>query len=131
MLTKLAMMVSTATFSLFTPPKLLSEPVDGRCVRYEPMLEQIQPDTGWDVEKMSRIMWRESRCTTNIRSTTSDTGLLQINDVNHPWLSERWNTTVGWGLLTIPQLNVLAAAALCDYWKEATGDCYQPWQTTR
>lgn len=109
----------------------MSEPVDGRCARYEPMLEQIQPDAGWDVQRMSRIMWRESRCTTNIRSATSDSGLLQINDINHAYLSDRWQTPVGWGLLTVPQLNILAAAELYNYWQEATGDGYQPWQTTR
>jgi hypothetical protein len=39
---------------------------------------------GWPVDlipKVLRTMWRESRCQPEVRSTTSDSGLLQINDI--------------------------------------------------
>lgn len=38
---------------------------------------------GWPVEeldKLDRIIWRESRCDASARSTTHDTGLTQVND---------------------------------------------------
>jgi len=41
-------------------------------------------EVGWprtEVPKVLRTMWRESRCLPWVRSTTSDSGLMQINDV--------------------------------------------------
>lgn len=104
----------------------------GRCKIYEQLLEDRAPAAGWDTLKMSKIMWRESRCQAWVRSKTSDTGLLQINDVNHPWLSDRLGVAVTIEWLKDPTNNVTAAAALCDYWdSRRTTDCYQPWAATR
>jgi len=130
LLTKFGMMLSTALLSMCSPQIDAAKPIEGRCVQYEPLLELVQPETGWNIVRMSKIMFRESRCTPNIRSTTSDTGLLQINDVNHTYLGDQWGTHVSWGLLTNPTLNVLAAAQLFDYWHNATGNGYQPWKLT-
>ena len=78
---------------------------------------------------MSRIMWRESRCQPDVRSTTSDTGLLQINKINHRWLSDRLDIRVDADMLTNPESNVLAAAELFKFWDRHTGNGYQPWRT--
>ena len=103
--------------------------VDGRCVQWESLLEAYNP--GWDVVRMSRIMWRESRCQPDVRSRTSDTGLLQINDVNHPWLSDRFGVTVDIEALRDPVVNVAASAELYKFWRRAAGFGYQPWKTGR
>lgn len=78
---------------------------------------------------MSRIMWRESRCQPELRSTTRDTGLLQINDINRPWLTQRMNTTVDNITLTNPNFNIAAAAQLYRFWNNHTRNGYQPWET--
>jgi soluble lytic murein transglycosylase-like protein len=78
---------------------------------------------------MSRIMWRESRCNPQVRSRTSDTGLLQVNDINRPWLSTRMGTEVTVEVLRDPGMNVQASAELFKFWDRATGNGYQPWRT--
>jgi soluble lytic murein transglycosylase-like protein len=80
---------------------------------------------------MSQIMWRESRCEPAVRSRTSDTGLLQINDINHPYLRRALGEWVDRWTLTDPAQNVRAAAALCTYWQQAGAGCLQPWKATR
>ena len=77
---------------------------------------------------MSRIMWRESNCQPEVRSRTSDTGLLQINDINHRYLSDRLDTRIDRHTLTDPNFNIQAAAELYRYWYSATGNGYQPWK---
>ena len=104
-----------------------AKPVNS-CPEWEPLLHVHNP--GWDVPRMSRIMWRESRCQPAVQSKTSDTGLLQINRINHRWLSGRLGVEINRDTLTDPVLNVQAAAALCVYWRRATGHCYQPWAVT-
>lgn len=79
---------------------------------------------------MSRIMWRESNCRPEIRSRTRDSGLLQINDINHEWLSNRWQLDVDAELLKHPTVNVMAAAELFRYWNRQIGNGYQPWKAT-
>lgn len=78
---------------------------------------------------MSRIMWRESNCRPEVRSRTRDTGLMQINDINHRYLTDRLNTRIDSNTLTNPELNVAAAAALWQYWDQHTNNGYQPWRT--
>lgn len=100
-----------------------------RCENFEPLLAAAHPD--WDVVRMSEIMWRESRCQPEARSPTSDTGLLQINEINHDYLSARLGVLIDEHSLTEPALNIAAAALLCDFWeRRATADCYQPWVAT-
>ncbi len=100
-----------------------------RCKNYEPMLVAAHPD--WDVVRMSEIMWRMSRCQPEARSPTPDTGLLQINEINHDYLSDRLGVLIDEHSLTEPSLNIAAAALLSDFWeRRATTDCYQPWVAT-
>lgn len=97
-----------------------------RCPQYERLLEVHSP--GWDVARMSRIMWRESRCQPDVRSRTRDTGLLQINDVNLEYLRDRG---VDVTQLRDPDVNVQAGAMLFRYWFRVAGDGYQPWKGTK
>lgn len=80
----------------------------GRCPQYEHLLAAHSMPVG----TFSRIMYRESNCQPRVRSRTRDTGLLQINDINHVWLSRRLGTHVTVGWLKVPANNVRAAAAL-------------------
>lgn len=100
-----------------------------RCPQYEHLL--IRHDPGWNVAKMSRIMWRESRCQPDVRSSTSDTGVLQVNDINRPWLSQRFGFNVTTEALKDPGFNVEASAELFKFWRRAAGDGYQPWKIRR
>ena len=101
--------------------------IAGRCTQYEPARAANAPPIGWDVEKMSAIMWRESKCTPTSRSRTFDTGLLQINDINLAHLRVVLGQTVDQSTLTDPTQNIRAAAALCSYWDARGRGCYWPW----
>jgi hypothetical protein len=92
---------------------------------YERALTRHSP--GWDVNRMSQYMYRESRCLPYVRSTTRDSGLLQINDVNHTYLRTALNQWVDAETLKRPKQNIRAAAALCVYWIRAGKGCYHPW----
>lgn len=112
-----------------TPPTLVA-PGQG-CPEWEYLLAAHQPTVGWDVAAMSRIMFRESSCRPAAQSSSHDTGLLQINEVNWPYLEDVLGVQVDATTLTDPVLNVAAAAALCAYWADVSGDCLAPWAATR
>ena len=96
---------------------------------YEDLLALHAPTFGWDVQRMSRLAWRESNCWTHVRSRTSDSGLLQINDITLGFLNDELGETVDRHTLTDPVQNVRAAAALCSFWARNGSSCYQPWTT--
>ena len=127
MLTKLVLILSTATFGACNPFPADQTKETKTCPQWEHLLEEHNP--GWDIKKMSRIMWRESNCRPEVRSRTRDTGLMQINDINHRYLTDRLNTRIDSNTLTNPELNVAAAAALWQYWDQHTNNGYQPWRT--
>lgn len=120
-----SVLVLTSLMATCTGPTTSTEQ---RCPSVEVLLHLHNP--GWDVDRMSRIAWRESRCTAAIRSTTADTGLLQINDVNHPYLEGALGEPVDSSTLMDPIQNVRAAAALYRYWERVNGNGYQPWKAT-
>ena len=105
----------------------------GRCRQYEQLLVQHAPKGGWDVQRMSGYMYRESRCIATIvrpGARAGDTGLLQIHPVNFPYLSRKFGVTVDTRWLQDPANNVRAAAQLCRFWRSAGRSCYQPWRTS-
>ncbi len=104
--------------------------VPGRCTQYEDLLMIHAPAIGWDVLRMSRLAWRESNCWAEIRSRTSDSGLLQINDITLSFLNESLGEQVDPFTLMDPVQNVRAAAALCTFWARNGTSCYQPWSTS-
>lgn len=79
-----------------------------RCPQYESLLAR----NGLPVGTFSRIMHRESNCRAGVRSRSRDTGLLQINDVNHRWLRRQLGAPVTVSWLKVPSNNVRAAAVL-------------------
>lgn len=87
------------------------------------------PPGGWDAARMVRYMLRETggTCDPTLRSSTSDTGLWQINDVNLPYLRRVLGEWVDRWTLMDPVQNVRAAAALCEFWRAEGSGCYQPW----
>ena len=88
-----------------------------RCVGYEGLLARYSP--GWDVVRMSRIMYRESRCNPGAHNSSGATGLLQILRSHCGWLSSR----VGSCNLTNASYNIRAAAEL---WRNGG---YAHWST--
>lgn len=96
----------------------------GYCTQYEPIIELLSPEGGWDVRSMSHLMWKESRCDPTARSRTRDSGLLQINDM---WIDE---FTAQWGHtpdFNDPITNIKAAAVLCSESRRANRACERPW----
>lgn len=119
-----AVLLAIGSFTVAAPSV---ESAAGRCRQYETAINTYAPKGGWNVAKMSRTMWRESRCTPWVRSRSRDSGLLQINDVNLPYLSSKMGFRVTSQSLMDPQTNIRAAALLCSYARKAWGSCYVPW----
>ncbi len=88
-----------------TPPGS-SASAGGRCVGWEPLLVEHSP--GWSVERMSRIMFRESRCLPAAHNPSGASGLLQVMRSHCGWLAG----AVGPCDLFDAEYNVRAAAAL-------------------
>jgi hypothetical protein len=111
-----------------TPPAAPAAVVHA-CPQYEDLLQKYAPPAGWDVKKMSYFMWRESRC--HMTSFNGhDSGLLQINRVNYPYLQSHLKMSMSPKVLFIPKVNVQAAALLCKYWQDGLkfkDACYIPW----
>jgi hypothetical protein len=119
--------VATAPADRLDPPPLPIESttsiatgssavVDGRCVGWEPLLADYSP--GWSIERMSRIMYRESRCQPAVRNRSGATGLLQIMPMHCAWLA---GCSVQ--MLRDAAYNIRAGAAL---WRRQG---YQAWAT--
>ncbi len=103
------------------PVLFSSESANGRCVGAEFLLGYFSP--GWDVVRMSKIMYRESRCDPSVARTDSgSTGLLQILRSHCGWLSARMNGEPC--NLKDPVWNIRAGAVL---WREQG---YQAWSQT-
>lgn len=97
--------------------------IEGRCTQYEGLLAVYQAEAGWDVQRMSRIMWRESRCTPGVVSSTGCcVSLLQLYVNLHlrdHRLAPRYHAcgVYRWGDVDGPDdvvRHVCAAAALYD-----------------
>ena len=107
-----------------TPPVLFTtDSANGRCVGAEWMLGYFSP--GWDVGRMSRIMYRESRCQPGADNANSTaTGLLQILSSHCRWLAQQMGEPCSAARLTDPAYNVRAGAVL---WREQG---YGAWSTS-
>lgn len=110
------MVAAAITAATIAAPTTTAEAA-GRCVQYETLLAQ---HARWNVARMSRIMFRESRCNPqayNGKHRDRSYGLLQINTKSTPrlnlWGELQWRC----GLTAREQLfdpatNVACAAAL-------------------
>jgi len=105
------------------PPEVTfsSDSENGRCVGAEGLLSAHSP--GWSVARMSRIMYRESRCIPTVRSGAGAVGLLQVMTSNCPYLAEQMGETCTATKLRDPNFNIRAARSLFLY------DGYTPWST--
>lgn len=99
------------------------------CIGYEPLLAQYAPEAGWHVQRMSSIMYRESRCDADAYNAGGKAvGLLQITPVSYEYLAQALGTPINAYTLTDPVTNIRAGAALFDYWVQAGRSGYQPWR---
>ncbi len=99
------------------PTLWTTESANGRCIGMESALAYWSP--GWDVVRMSRIMYRESRCQPDA-SNSCCSGVLQMHRMHVP--------EPGCGVFTRADLydpwrNICAAAAL---WRQSG---YGAWST--
>jgi len=99
-----------------------NDSANGRCIGAEGLLSSYAR-VGWNVERMSRIMYRESRCEPRVRNKHSgSTGLLQIMPSNCPYIQKQLGESCSIGKLQLPEFNIRAATTLYEY------DGYGPWK---
>lgn len=121
---------STTTTTTTLPPTtttLFVLPGKWRCPQWHDLAIKV----GWKVENLptlDRVMWKESRCNPTARSTTSDSGLTQINDVHLDWLWDQYG--ISQQDLYDPAVNLTVALMLFDYVGEHQGCGWQPWRLT-
>lgn len=101
-----------------------------RCPQWEPLLAAWAPPGGWSVERMSGLMWRESRCQPEVH-TSCCWGLLEIHQVHDAALSAELGVEVSPATLLDPVVNVRAAAALCHARRVRHQSCYADWNGGR
>lgn len=125
---KLVLVIACLTTAIGVAQPLAADAVTGSCPQYEYLLERHNP--GWDVARMSRYMFRESRCVPtawNRRGRAA--GLLQITPVNYKFLSQHiQDIPINRGTLSNAEVNVMAAAHLFNYWKGTRAGGYAPWR---
>src|SRR3954471_10327258 len=123
-------LVFTATMFGAVLQPMSCERTPRSCPQHEELLEQHAPQAGWDTARMSRIMWRESRCQPEAYNRGGRAaGLLQITPVSYPYLRDALGEWVDRWTLMEPEQNVRAAAALFDYWAHSGRSGYLPWRT--
>ena len=102
------------------PIEFTSNSSNGRCIGAIDYLTKYSP--GWNVDRMARIMYRESRCNPLVRNRHSgSTGLLQIMPSNCPYIAEQLGESCTIAKLQNPLFNIRAATTLFEY------DGYGPW----
>jgi hypothetical protein len=94
-----------------------SASTNGRCTGYEGLLSQYSP--GWDVTRMSQIMYRESRCNPGVSNSCCH-GLLQMHEMHVGWLDAVDSVSDYYD----PARNIAAAAQL---WRSSG---YGAWSTS-
>lgn len=123
-----AVTTTTTTTTTTVPPIIYPPAPEGaRCPQWWEMA-QLAGFTYDELEHaLDRIMWRESRCRPEVRSSTSDTGLLQINDIHLPWLAEHYITRE---MLFDPWWNLVAGRMVADQALAYGWRWTQPWSAT-
>jgi len=129
---------SSTTTSTTKPPTPIVFP-DTPCQEWAPLaVEAGWPPDPFILDRLLRIMWRESRCTPSATSRDDDRGLLQIHTGS--WCRPNRYNEIGWlqaqGIIDScldlydPLQNLQAARAIWLY-SEARGDAWRPWALTR
>jgi soluble lytic murein transglycosylase-like protein len=120
---------STTTTTSTTVPPIIYPPApeSARCPQWWTIAQQA----GWTYDELEDaldlIMWRESRCLPEVRSNTSDTGLLQINDIHLPMLA---TYDISPDMLADPLWNLIAARLVADQAEQYGWRWTQPWAAT-
>ena len=90
---------------------------------------QMAVDVGWPTEwlpTLDDIMWSESRCQAEVRSSTNDYGILQLNWGAHgARLTEKGITQ---GMLYDPRTNLTEGLWIAEYARDNYGCWAQPWK---
>ena len=90
---------------------------------------QMAVDVGWPVEwlpKFDDILWRESRCQAEVKSSTNDYGLMQLNWAAHgARLTDKGITR---GMLYDPRTNLTEGLWIAEYARDNYGCWSQPWK---
>ena len=124
----LADMTTTVPETTTTVPVIVNAALDTPC--YEWL--GLAVANGWTntpevLEKLGRIIWRESRCTPQIGSATSDHGLAQVNAAAHRDYVESLYNEPFESAMADPAKNLAFAWRLYSE-REASGRCgWQPW----
>jgi len=129
---------SFTTTTTTEPPTPIVFP-DTPCQEWAPLaVEAGWPPDPFVLDRLLKIMFRESRCTPSATSRDDDRGLLQIHTGS--WCRPNRYNSIGWlqaqGILSScdelyePLKNLQAARALFLY-SEARGDAWRPWKLTR
>jgi hypothetical protein len=109
----------TTTTTTTVPPV----PAGARCPEiWTPARTAGWPE--WALPTVDYLVHRESRCLPHVRSSTRDTGLMQINDVHLVWLAEH---NIGQPDLYDPTTNLHAAWLLFQQADQMFGCGWQPW----
>ena len=129
---------SSTTTATTKPPTPIVFP-DTPCQEWAPLaVEAGWPPDPFMLDRLLKIMWRESRCTPTATSRDDDRGLLQIHTGS--WCRPNRYNEIGWlqaqGIIDScvdlydPLQNLQAARAIWLY-SEARGDAWRPWALTR
>lgn len=87
MIAQLALTAALTLTQLPTTPTSAHTTTTRTCSN--PLFDVAAAYAGWpikEIPKVGRTAYKESRCKTNARSRTRDSGLMQINDVHLRWL---------------------------------------------
>jgi hypothetical protein len=120
---------TTTTTTIFQPSTtVVAVDVETKCQEWFPTAISV----GWPndpsvLEKLGRVMWRESRCLHDVISKSGDYGVTQINRTSHKrWVEELFAMPFEESMLD-PTLNLRFAYLLWES-REETGACgWQPW----
>lgn len=131
---------TTSTTTTTKPPldlESLSLPGPRSCPGWEPLALQV----GWpadQMEKLTFIMWRESRCRPEaLNGKDPNGGSTGLTQINHYWCKPNKWTANGWlqdrGVLSVcedlydPEVNLRAALFIWYYGVERHGYGWRPW----
>lgn len=90
---------------------------------------QMAVEVGWPTEwlpTLDDIMWRESRCQAEVRSSTYDYGILQLNWGAHGARLTAKGVTKG--MLYDPRTNLTEGLWIAEYARDNYGCWSQPWK---
>lgn len=121
--------IAATVLALATTVPQCADTTNRTCPGWEWLLQEQAPQAGWDIQRMSSIMYRESRCNHmawNARGRAS--GLLQVTPISYPYLRQALGEWVDRYTLQDAVQNIRASAALYDYWVSAGKSGYQPWR---